>query len=89
MPFGFIISIYQRLHIPRCQATETNNFYLLMRKKKFTANFGLNTSSWMRKKEKKRRGEKISREEGKTQHWKSGKDACWTMHALLKTQCRK
>lgn len=29
-----------------------------MRKKKFTANFGLNTSSWMRKKRKEKEGEK-------------------------------
>lgn len=58
MPFGFIISIYQRLHIPRCQATETNNFYLLMRKKKVHSKFWSEHLQLDEKKRKEKEGEK-------------------------------
>lgn len=61
MPFEFIILIYQVLHIPRCQAKETSNFYLLIRKKQvhnkfWSEHFQLNEKKRIKKGEKNLKG---------------------------------
>lgn len=65
MPFGFIILIYQELHIPRCQAKETNNFYLLIRKnqvhnKFWSEHLQLNEKKRIKKGEKNLKGRRKS-----------------------------